>query len=218
LEVKVKMPEKIGVGLSKINPTDDLLSISEALEGSCERALAEVTITPDAGDNCYVKEVENIGSELTAIDATEDDLVLVLRRVLVDLQCESTKPFIGVPFLVILENGESPVATSGQDSNPLTAIDSAVTGHYILKLADTLVSRPFRDNGTKYHIAKGSFDITRPSIKFLNLWYKEGIYEESPLNMSFGMHTVSEDNNVTITVNVLTQMYYRFKKMKLMDL
>lgn len=212
------MPEKIGVGQTKINPTDDLLSISEAFEGSCKRSLSEVTITPDAGEFCYVKEVENIGSELIAIDASEDDMILVLRRVSIELQCESTKPFIGVPFLVILENGESPVATSSTDTNPLTAIDTAVTGHYILKLADTLVSRPFRDNGTKYHIAKGIYDITRPAYKFMNLWYNEGIREESPLNLSFGMHTVGEDNNVSITVNVLTQMYYRYKKMKLMDL
>lgn len=118
----------------------------------------------------------------------------------IDIQLESTTEFVVIPFLALLENGETIVETSGTNPDPNACINTAITGVYQSRIGEVTYGRPFRDNGSKYQRAELRFDMSNLCRTYMQHVNRAAMEEESPLQLKLGLHIICRDNNTAVTV------------------
>jgi hypothetical protein len=183
--------------------------------GGQSRVLYAYSVTPDAAHNSYVKNFISLDTALIALDPNEDNQKVVINSEILTLDFESTKPFIVTPFVGIVENGETITSTSGTDTDPITAVNTATTGTHTIKYGPTMAAlNPFRDNGSKYYHCQVTFDITNESKGYMRRYYKEMIDEESLNPYIGGFHSYSNTNQTAISCDVCRIIDYQFEELK----
>jgi hypothetical protein len=124
-------------------------------------------MTQTAGNKTQAWNFWDIGTELLALDSTEDDQTLDLDFLDISFDCHSTDPFILTPVLIEHESSEAFTTVNSNEQNPILAIDAGLGGHFALKIGKEIRSKKSQDNGSVYYYGKDNFSFIKEVRKWL---------------------------------------------------
>jgi hypothetical protein len=189
------------------------------LDGASCTIWDAVTITPGAGENVGVDTAYSISTKLLTLDATEDNNNLVVDKATLWIECQSTDTlFTAFPFLVTMENGESISQTSGTDSDPESAIDTAITGQFVVQLGDPVFARIVLANDTYYYTAHTNLDVTQHVRKYMQHVAKARLEERNPLALELGILNICSTDNKGTTFWFAFHCVYHFEQSQILNI
>jgi hypothetical protein len=184
------------------------------LDGDNRFTLTESSVTPAAGKYAQIISLGNLGSLIASFDSTEDNLEVIIDEASWRGFFDSTTLFSITPFIVNVENGESVPTTDfdSSDLDPLTAIDSAVTGHFKAKIGEIVFAKRIFSNNQKVFIAECSFDFTSEMRRWTKEHYKKGIEEQDETALFFGIIVTEATANTAVNYQSIGTEFYHFQK------
>lgn len=204
---------------SQMRITPEIIIARQLLDGAFLYDFDTNTVQGDAGDYGQIKKISSISDVFDGLDSVEDNKELVVDKATRQIYASSTKPFILFPILVRLENGDSiPTASITNHIDPIAVVDSATAGHFACKLGEALISKKIIENGNPVWVAKGGFDYTKESKKFLKAKYRLGIEEGLAPVLEFCAYGSSAIANTSITVDTINTIMYHFQETRALKL
>jgi len=183
--------------------------------GNFKRYFTSTSSTADAGHNCKVQSNLDLGAQLVALDPSEDQQKVVFDSFMISYRFESTKPFLVVPFLAMLENGETITATGSDENDPLVAIPATIAGTHTIKYGEQSEGKPYRDNGTLYYAIEITQLFTAEVRAYMKRFYKETIDEQLINPLFLGTHIYSNTDATQVTIDFIETIAYHFEEIRL---
>lgn len=157
------------------------------------------SITPTAGKQTRVQRMYDLGARVAALYTPENAKNYAFTKARWNMNIHSTTDFVVIPFVVLLENGETIADTEDADEVYFESIvDTACPGKNIILFGKEIISKGYYDSGTYRTQAKGSMNIA----EFLNRYSKEYsldlLNEENPQALEAGWFIQEETANTAI--------------------
>jgi hypothetical protein len=177
--------------------------------GAQARVWTQGSIVHASGKTSRIQKIIQVSDVLT-YDETEDNTQLVCKDYKLAFDFDSDDPFIISPFLALMENGEEITNTDDTESDPMTAIDAAITGVFSIKIGEAIISKRIRENGANHYIASGSINILLETRRYIDRFYRKSINEELVPELHLGFHSYQASAQKTINFQSLSIFTYSF--------
>jgi hypothetical protein len=195
LAPKVFMNGELGLRPTPDNP-GFLLNALQKFDGATAVLNAQnANITTGAASINRTQQVTDISSVVSSLPTELDGYPRFVGYFMTQ-QWTATTPFAVMPFLVLLENGESYTAQDSNNTNPVTAITAgmAAGSERIIQYGPLLISNLLA-NATTYSI-KLSLDLTDACNRYSKHYQKKEFEEENPLVFILGVMLIGTANTL----------------------
>jgi hypothetical protein len=141
-----------------------------------------------AGNVFRTQLVKDLGTEIAALFTSDDTMPIFLeRRIYYDFQSDTQ--FLVIPFIVLLENGET---VSAYDYNATNGVAAAISGSLPAQTRNIVYgpvvkSHMIRDNGANLHICRTGLNFRSLANLYVKHYREYLMTEDSPFVLQLGI-------------------------------
>jgi hypothetical protein len=186
---------------------------SSALGAAMKVSLIDLapSITNASGKEAEVGEIKNLGSAIDLLDSTEDNQEIVIDKAIFRAAIYGSQPFMMVPALVLLENGESFATTEVDGEDPYSAIMANITGQHLMKLGGEITPKAIMDEGVPTWITNLEWDLTKECNDYAKHVSKTLLDEDNTLVLSLVYWIRTQDTAAVIAIRGTFSFTYHLK-------
>lgn len=169
------------------------------------------TVTVAAGNTKRIQYLYDLGSTVNTLNAALDDSMAKYSSNIIRLDFHSTVPSSVQPWIVWMENGESPTASDYNGDDVYSATEAALGAQdHVTEWGPLVVGNYIRDAGSPLWTGSIEWELAPILNAYSAHSCKKELEEENPLALFLGVTVCSQPAGTTI----YRQSTYQYKSVK----